>query len=94
MAWIAQGTVPPYQPESNGLAENAVRTCETLLNKAKLYQCPFDDALFAWRATRVKQHWAWLVLEWVTPYPSAARCCSRASVWLGGIGLYNDKKIV
>ena len=26
--------------------------------------------------------WDWLVLGWVTPYPSAARCCSRATVWL------------
>ena len=40
-----------YNPESNGLAEAAVKTCKNLLIKCKMNNEDFNLALLAWRAT-------------------------------------------
>ena len=40
-----------YNPESNGLAENAVKTCKHLLLKCKEDKEDFELALLAWRTT-------------------------------------------
>ena len=38
-------------PRSNGLAENAVKTCKKLREKARRSGITFDKALYAWAAT-------------------------------------------
>ena len=46
---IFQETSSAYYPESNGLAENAVKTCKHLLKKCNAHWPTFKDALLHWR---------------------------------------------
>lgn len=44
-------TSSAYNPASNGLAENAVKTCKALLSKTKADKSSFKQALCDWRNT-------------------------------------------